>query len=58
METVDATDVAQAIFDLGHGYIASAAKVFRDVFEIFHHRTPAAKRPGIQRSETDGHYRF
>ncbi|MFG6412297.1 alpha/beta hydrolase [Roseateles sp. DC23W] len=56
METVDVTNVSQAIFDLGHGYISSATKVFRDLYEILKHGTPAAERPSVQRADRGAHY--
>lgn len=56
METVDVSNVSQAIFDLGHGYVASAAKVFRDLYEILKHGTPAAARPSVQRADRGAHY--
>jgi esterase/lipase superfamily enzyme len=56
LETVDVTKACDGIFDLGHGYIASASKVFADLYEVIKHGTPAAKRQGTRVAPGGGYY--
>ncbi|WLG92517.1 alpha/beta hydrolase [Pseudomonas cucumis] len=55
LSTVDVTAVGREMFGLGHSYIATTSKVFRDLYYIIQERLTPDRRAGIQKT-THGHW--
>lgn len=51
LATVDVSAAGKDMFGLGHSYIASVSKVFRDLFYVVRHRHRPDQRAGINKRE-------
>lgn len=51
LSTVDVSAAGKDMFGVGHSYITSVSKVFRDLFYIIRHRHKPDQRAGIRRRE-------
>lgn len=55
LSTIDVSSAGKDMFGLGHSYVASVTKVFRDLFYIVRHRHTPDQRAGIAKKD-EGHW--